>query len=175
MRREEACKLQVTDIACSEDGIWYFDIDVTEAGRVKNASSRRWIPVADELRRLGFIDFVEAMRASRQKLLFPELVSESRTMGETYYRLGWMKILACLEEKPDDLTLHGVRHTVADELKAAGVDHEVRADLLGHTLESETAGRYSKASRLNVLLEAVNKIPVVTATVRASNVCLALR
>jgi integrase len=175
MRREEACKLQVTDIACSEDGIWYFDIDVTEAGRVKNASSRRWIPVADELRRLHFIDFVEAMRVSRQKLLFPELVSESRTMGETYYRLGWMKILACLEEKPDDLTLHGVRHTVADELKAAGVDHEVRADLLGHTLESETAGRYSKASRLNVLLEAVNKIPVVTARVRASSVCLALR
>jgi integrase len=175
MRREEACKLQATDIDRSDDGIWYFDIDVTEAGRVKNASSRRWIPIADELRRLGFIDFVEAMRASRQKLLFPELVSDSRTMGETYYRLGWMKILACLEEKPDDLTLHGIRHTVADELKAAGVDHEVRADLLGHTLESETAGRYSKASRLNVLLEAVNKIPVVTATVRASNVCLALR
>lgn len=175
MRREEACKLQVTDIARSDDGIWYFDIDVTDAGRVKNASSRRWIPVADELRRLGFIDFVEAVRAARQKLLFPELLSDTRTMGETYYRLAWMKILASLEEKPGDLTLHGIRHTVADELKAAGVDHEVRADLLGHTLESETAGRYSKASRLNVLLEAVNTIPVVTATVRACNICLALR
>ena len=141
MRREEACKLQVTDIAYSDDDIWYFDIDVTEAGRVKNASSRRWIPVADELRRLGFVDFVGAMRDARQKLLFPELASETRDMGDSYYRLGWMKILANLEEKPDDLTIHGIRHTVADELKAAGVDHEVRADLLGHTLESETAGR----------------------------------
>lgn len=136
MRREEACKLQVTDVACSDDGIWYFSIDVTEAGRVKNASSRRWIPVADELVRLGLVDFVAAMRAARQTLLFPELASDTRDMGDSYYRLGWMKILSCLEEKPNDLTIHGIRHTVADELKAACVDHEIRADLLGHTLES---------------------------------------
>jgi integrase len=83
-----------------------------------------------------------------------------------------MKILACLEEKPDDLTLHGIRHTVADELKAAGISEEVRADLLGHTLESETAGRYSKASRLSILLEAVNKIPIVTSAVRPTLICL---
>lgn len=172
MRREEACKLQVTDIACSDDGIWYFDMDVTDAGRVKNASSRRWIPVAKELQRLGFIDFVAAMRTARQKLLFLELASDTRDLGDSYYRLGWMKILACLEEKPDGLTLHGIRHTVADELKAEGVPHEVRADLLGHTLESETAGRYSKASRLSVLLEAVNKIPIVTSAVRPARTCL---
>lgn len=166
MRREEACKLQAADIARSSDGIWYFDIDDTQAGRLKNASSRRWIPVADELRRLGFIDFVKTVRASGQTLLFRELASDTRDMGDSYYRLGWMKILSGLVEKPSDLTIHGIRHTVADELKAAGVDHEVRADLLGHTLESETASRYSKASRLGVLLAAVNKIPVVTSTVR---------
>lgn len=172
LRREEACKLQVADIACSDEGIWYFDIDVTDAGRLKNASSRRWIPVADELVRLGFIDFVAAMRRARETLLFPELISETRNMGDSYYRMGWMKILACLDEKPDDLTIHGIRHTVADELKAAGVNEEVRADLLGHTMESETAGRYSKASRLSVLLEAVNKIPVVTSAVQPARICL---
>lgn len=175
MRREEACKLQVTDVACSDDGIWYFDIDVTEAGRVKNASSRRWIPVADELVRLGFIDFVAAMRRTRQSLLFPELTSETRNMGDSYYRMGWMKILASLDEKPNDLTIHGIRHTVADELKAAGVNEEVRADLLGHTMESETAGRYSKASRLDVLLEAVNKIPIVTAVLSPAPIRLPSR
>ncbi|MFN3944258.1 MAG: hypothetical protein ACK4K7_04965 [Allosphingosinicella sp.] len=41
-----------------------------------------------------------------------------------------------------------------------------------HTLESQTAGRYSKASRLNVLLDAVNKIPVVTGSLRATKICL---
>jgi len=173
MRREEACKLQVADVARSAEGIWYFDIDVTEAGRLKNSSSRRRIPVADELIRLNFIDFVHVAREAGRKLLFPELLSDTRNMGDSYYRIGWKKIVACLEDQRDDLTLHGIRHMVADELKAAGVDQEVRADLLGHTLESETAGRYSKASRLRVLLDAVNKIPIATSAVSPAPIRLA--
>src|SRR5690606_35459225 len=151
----------------------YFDIDVTEAGRLKNSSSRRRIPVADELIRLNFIDFVHVAREAGRKLLFPELLSDTRNMGDSYYRIGWKKIVACLEDQRDGLTLHGIRHMVADELKAAGVDQEVRADLLGHTLESETAGRYSKASRLRVLLDAVNKIPIATSAVSPAPIRLA--
>ena len=166
MRRGEACKLQVSDIVRSPDGIWFFDIAVTEAGRLKTSSSRRCIPVANELIRLGLIEFVGAMKHAGKALLFPELVSATRPMGDTFYRLGWNKVACALEGRPDGLTLHGMRHTVADELKAAGVCEEVRADLLGHAGESETAGRYSKASRLSVLLEAVNKIPIVTSSLR---------
>jgi len=51
-------------------------------------------------------------------------------------------------------------------LKAAGITEEVRADLLGHAMESETAGRYSKASRLVTLKMAVDRIPHVTRAVR---------
>ena len=166
MRRAEACKLQVSDIVRSEDGIWYFDIDVTDAGRLKTSSSRRCIPLADELLRLGLLEYVAAMKHAGEVLLFPELVSDTRPMGDTYYRMGWNKILAVLENKQDGLTLHGIRHTVADELKAAGITEEVRADLLGHAMESETAGRYSKASRLVTLKMAVDRIPQVTRAVR---------
>lgn len=164
MRREEACKLQVDDVKVGEAGIWYFDIRTTDAGRVKNASAVRCIPVCDELRRLGFIEFVAALRDAGEQLLFGELASATRTMGDSYYRLGWQKILPRIEAQA--LTLHGIRHTVADELKAAGVSEETRADLLGHTLESETAGRYSKGSRLPPLLDAVNRIPIVSKSVR---------
>jgi integrase len=165
MRREEACKLQVTDVG-NEDGIWFFDVDDTEAGRVKSNSSKRRIPVADELIRLGFIAFLDACKGAGRELLFPELVSGTRRMGDTYYRLCWNHLMAALGDEAEGLTLHGIRHMVADELKAAGVNEEARADLLGHTLASETAGRYSKASRLNNLAVLVNKIPVVTSTVK---------
>lgn len=171
MRREEACKLQVTDIARDEDGVWYFDIADTEAGRVKTTSSRRRIPIADELLRLGFIDFVEAIRERGARLLFPELLSPTRKMGDSYYKQCWDKIRGALGET-DSITLHGIRHMVADELKAAGVAEEIRADLLGHTLESETAGRYSKASRLAILRDAVNQIPVITSTLKPEPVNL---
>lgn len=170
MRREEACKLCAADIKVSDDGIVYFDIADTEAGRLKNVASRRLIPVADELLRLGLLEFVELKKIAGEELLFPELLSGTRNMGESYYRLGWSKIMASLDAKPEGLTIHGIRHTVADELKAAGINEEVRADLLGHALQSETAGRYSKASRLKVLREAVNTIPLVTQTVRSAAV-----
>lgn len=170
MRREEACKLRVLDVATSDQGILYFDVADTEAGRLKTANSRRLIPVADELLRLGFADFVQAMASARHELLFPELVSDTRNMGDTYYRLGWNKICSSLDEKPAGLTIHGIRHMVADELKAAGISEEVRADLLGHALQSETAGRYSKASRLETLRDAVNTIPVVTSSVQEATV-----
>jgi integrase len=172
MRREEACKLCAADIKVSDDGIVYFDVADTEAGRLKNVASRRLIPVADELLRLGFLEFVELKRTAQEELLFPELLSETRNMGESYYRLGWSKITTSLDAKPEGLTIHGIRHMVADELKAAGINEEVRADLLGHALQSETAGRYSKASRLKVLREAVNTIPLVTQTVEAATVSL---
>ena len=67
-------------------------------------------------------------------------------------------------------TIHGIRHMVADELKAASVSEEVRADLLGHTLQSETAGRYWKASRLETLRTAVNTIPIVTSSIEKATI-----
>jgi integrase len=166
MRREEACKLQVSEVVLSPEGIWYFDVVDSEAGRLKNVASRRRVPIAAELLRLGLLDFVNIMKNAGEKLLFPELVSDTRAMGEIYYRHAWKKLLEVFDGSTAGLTTHGIRHMVADELKAAGIDHEVRADLLGHALEDETGGRYSKAARLRILKEAVDKIPVVTNIVR---------
>jgi integrase len=166
MRREEACKLQVSEIVLSPEGIWYFDVVASEAGRLKNTASKRRVPIASELLRLGFLDFVNVMRNAGEKLLFPELASDTRAMGEMYYRHAWKKLLEVFDGPTEGLSTHAIRHMVADELKAVRIDHEIRADLLGHALEDETGGRYSKAARLAVLQEAVDKIPVVTKTVR---------
>lgn len=38
-----------------------------------------------------------------------------------------------------DITIHGLRHTFAHRLRAAQVDSETRADLLGHRHQSMTA------------------------------------
>lgn len=170
MRREEACKLQVREIVLSPEGIWYFDVVASEAGRLKNTASRRRVPIAAELLRLGFLDFVNVMKNAGEKLLFPELASDTRAMGEMYYRHAWKKLLDVFEGPTEGLSTHAIRHMVADELKAAGILHEVRADLLGHALEDETGGRYSKAARLSILQEAVDSIPVVTKTVRKEHV-----
>lgn len=72
MRREEACKLLVDDIG-EEDGIFFVNIRKTSAGGVKNATSVRKIPVCEELRRLGFMHYVQAMKEAGEQYLFPEI------------------------------------------------------------------------------------------------------
>ncbi|WP_293878234.1 MULTISPECIES: hypothetical protein [unclassified Sphingomonas] len=69
MRREKACKLFVEDIG-EQDGVPYFDIRNTRAGRVKTAKSARKVPICAELRRLGLMDYVAAMRAAGEEYIF---------------------------------------------------------------------------------------------------------
>ena len=68
--------------------------------------------------------------------------------------------------------MHSFRHTLTDELKANMVDQEVRADLVGHKISSETGGRYSKATRLAHLRDAVAKVPMVTEHLKPQTISL---
>lgn len=74
MRANEIAQLRTDDIQQSERGTWF--IRVTDKGldqRVKNAASRRVVPVHSHLRGLGFLSFVEEKRAKGSDRLFPEL------------------------------------------------------------------------------------------------------
>ena len=83
-RREELAKLMLDDVEASH-GIDYLLIRPTVTGRIKNRSARRVIVIADELIRLGFLCYVEAIRAAGEQLLFPEFVpgaDTKRKLGE---------------------------------------------------------------------------------------------
>ena len=88
MRREEVCKLLVSDIE-EYAGMPHINTGGTEAGRVKNESSIRLIAICDELVRLGFVIYVEAIEAAAHSAVFPELVSEREKAkkGDTFYKL----------------------------------------------------------------------------------------
>jgi integrase len=91
-RREEICKLMVVDVAC-RGGTWYLTIQTTVTGRVKNTSAFRVIAICDALIRLGFAEYVQAMKEAGEALLFPELMpnaSTKRKLGDVFYKLcGW--------------------------------------------------------------------------------------
>lgn len=120
--------------------------------------------MANELRRLGFPDYVKALAKAGETLLFPELVAESGigTMGDAYYKRVWIKLAKALPFLTQGQAMHSFRHTAIDAMKAAKISPEVRADFAGHSLSSETEGRYSKTN-LSLLREAVDAIPNVTA------------
>lgn len=162
MRRDEICGMELADIEVL-DGTWLFYVRDNATRRIKTIASERKLPFAQELVRLGLPDYVEALRAAGETLLFPEMVAESGkgTMGDAFYKKVWTKIAAARAFLGSGQGLHAFRHTAIDSLKAAKISEAVAADFAGHAIEGETGGRYSKA-HIHLLQEAVDAIPEVT-------------
>lgn len=162
MRRDEICGMEVSDVA-KEDGVWLFLVRDNDTRRIKTISSERKLPIADELIRLGLPIYVAALRDAAEKLLFPELASESGigTMGDAYYKRIWTKIAKVLPFVSGGQGMHAFRHTAINSLKGAKISEAVAADFAGHSVKGETGGRYSK-DHIPLLKEAVGAIPVVT-------------
>lgn len=77
-RINEVCQLNPQCDIRQEQGVWLFDINEKSEGderikkSVKNASSRRKVPIHSELIRLGLLKYVQALKDGGSKLLFPE-------------------------------------------------------------------------------------------------------
>lgn len=161
-RREEVAKAIVDDIAMIDD-VWVLRIRETETGRVKTASSVRDVPLADEVLRLGFLDFVEHRRQTGVAALFPELAASGSSYGDAFYKKWWRAFMRA-GLVPDGKDMHSMRHYVATVLAERDISEERRADLLGHTiLSSETARTYTKRTPLRIMRDVVNTMPRVTA------------
>lgn len=162
LRRTEICGLMLDDIAESE-GLWLFDIRPNDMRRVKTITSIRKLPFAKELIRLGLPEYVQALRDAGETLLFPELDAESGKgcIGDRYSKRIWKRMRPHLPFLVPGQAMQAFRHTSIDALKGVGMPSEIRADLAGHKLSSQTEGRYSKV-HLPLLKEAVDAIPVVT-------------
>lgn len=158
-RREEICSLKLVDI--KEDlGFQYIQI-----GEGKTINAIRRIPIANELKRLGFVQFVEAMRNEGETRLFPEIEPgrENGKLGDVYYKLWWIYLRPLVPGLIRGQAMHSCRHTVSTELKDLEVFPEFRNDLLGHAGGGrEGESRYAKAARLQKLQTLVDSIPIVT-------------
>lgn len=162
-RREEICKLLLDDVVIDHP-IPHIQVRETSTGTVKTATSKRDIPLADEVIRLGFIDYIEALRAEGETLVFPELRSLGSTapFGDVFYKRVYQRIAKRIPDLTQQQSMHSTRHAFSDELKQAGVGLETRNDLMGHKNPGEGAGRYSSATKLETMLQAVNILPKVT-------------
>ena len=164
-RREELCKLMLDDVLADND-INYLMIRPTVTGGLKNKSARRCVVICDELIRLGFIRYVNAMREAGETLLFPELMpapGTKRKLGDVFYKTWWMHIAPHVPDLKRGQAMHSARHMVSDELKDQEVFIEFRNDHLGHKGKGgEGVTRYPSRASLNKLKAIVEKIPVVT-------------
>lgn len=129
-----------------ETGIWFFDItDETPTAEgvtksVKNKTSKRKIPIHSALLGLGFLDYLERVKATGAALLFPEFppgVVKAASKAEKWFRKH-LDALGLRDETPGAriVGFHAFRSTLS--AKAEEID-EPRVDAItGHKRDGES-------------------------------------
>jgi integrase len=163
-RREEICGLSPDDVIVDNGPIPYIHIAPNKLRRVKNAQSTPNNPIHPELVRLGFLDYVKAIKALGYTRLFPDLYSPSSKspLGDRFYT-EFKPVLAAADTDEDGFVIHSVRGGFGNALKQNSVTEEARGDLLGHVGKTETSERYCNAFEIKKLNKFVIKVPIVTA------------
>lgn len=142
-RPGEIGQLAVSDVR-EQHGHWIMHITDDGEGEksVKNESSKRILPVHDQLIELGFIDYHIRMMKTGHDRLFPNAERNARGQMLADFSRMFSRYLTSLKIKEGrGYSQYSFRHGAADALRRAGyLDHEFKF-LMGHGDTSMT-GRY---------------------------------
>ena len=133
-RREEAAQLALTDLGEREEIPWISITDLGKDQSVKTKGSKRTIPIHSGLIALGFLDYVQTIRAQGHTRLFPQL---KRVKDRYSDALGkWFaEHLDRVGLSQPELVMHSLRFGI-HHLHQCGCPQDVAEMLTGHTAAS---------------------------------------
>lgn len=138
-RISELAQLRVIDVE-TVDGVAVLRItNEAEGASIKTEAGRRAVPVHRELERLGFLEYVAAIRAARAVPLWPALRLAKGKAGS--YFSQWFSTLRKVDEQTSLPDFHSLRHTVRSKLSSAGVAEPTIDVLIGHEVKGSTGAR----------------------------------
>ncbi|WP_239805684.1 hypothetical protein [Croceicoccus hydrothermalis] len=171
-RSSELAGLRLADVH-EDDPIPYMQIDYSEDRDLKNVQSIRKLPIHPELIRLGFIDYVQAMRGLGHTYLFPEMKApKARSFADTFRKSIFEKLRAwAFPEGTEwrhrnrgawiDKNVHSYRGMCTTILKGKVAD-SVRCDIFGHEGQTETERTYDEEAELGDKLIALEHLSFLT-------------
>jgi len=137
-RLTEVGQLLLTDIKV-EGAIHYFDFttlddDGNAVKTLKNATSRRRVPVHHKIIEAGFLDYLAKLRATRQRYLFPLLPhgnGDPRLVMKPWGK-WWGRYSDTLGITSSRKPFHSTRHAFKRACRRAGIGKDVHSELTGH-------------------------------------------
>ena len=154
-RLEEMAQLRREDVQ-QRDGVWFLRITDEDGRQLKNAQSRRDVPLHPELIRLGFLDHVASAATLAADQVFPELKpgGPDGKLG-FHFSKRFSDYRRAIGVHRRGLDYHSFRHGVTTKLLEANVS-EAWVDLLtGHEGGGESRRRYFKSVPLPKLRGAI--------------------
>lgn len=167
MRREEIFQLRVRHVVCDEEtGIWHFDLKTDKTLKLKgdkrrDRPSRRFVPLHNNLLRIGFIEARVKGRDPDQRL-FPEISANNQQHSwgaAPGKRFSDFKEAAGFRA---ELDFHAFRHSICTLLHRAGVLQAHAEEFVGHAsaARKSTFSVYNKGQTLTALKAAVDKLEI---------------
>lgn len=148
-RVNEVCQLNPQSDIKQEFGVWCFEF--TDEGEtddrvtksVKNSTSKRVVPIHDKLIELGFLDYVERIKKTGAKLLFPQWVpsgGKASAGAEEWFR-ELLKVLKLRDDTPGKRVVgyHVFRFTM--ENRALNLEVANIRLIVGHAGDKTTVER----------------------------------
>ncbi|EHY8549380.1 TPA: tyrosine-type recombinase/integrase [Vibrio parahaemolyticus] len=156
-RPSEACQLRVADIHIDGSIPIISFTDSGEQQHLKNASSKRQVPIHQRLLKSGFLDYVKERQQHKKIQLFDFIPRGKDADWSKDFRDTMGDVLtACGFKAGSRPTAYSFRHTFVDELKQANVEEHIVAQIVGHKNASMTYGHYGKQLPIEKLVLAVN-------------------
>lgn len=126
-------------------------------GGEKTLCRGRMVPLHDEILRLGFLDYVRAIRAEGHTALFPELyMNEARVGGHQFRDIAWGHMrnwIGLHMPIPTNLIsgkqadMHSIRSLGSSFYATSDAPDFMRADVMGHARSGTNALHYSKRAK----------------------------
>lgn len=161
-RREEVAQLKAKEVI-QQDGHWCLDIlkQGEDEGRgVKNAGSRRIIPLHQDVIQRGFIEYVKGLPTDGP--LFPKLLACTKGFYGTNFGKNWSKYLRTIVQlKSDAAPLHGFRHTFKTLSRSVGIPEDIHDAITGHSGEGNTVARLYGTMPPPRVAEELTKYPTI--------------
>jgi integrase len=158
-RREELTGLLADEVLeLKGHSIWYLDLKDNELRKLKKlhggASCVRKVPIHKTLVKLGFLDYVRAVKLSKVKRFFPG-IARGDACADFVINHIHQKItppgVGILQD------VHSFRHTFITACRNVPLQTDIQKALTGHEL-SGAAGGYGSVGRLSILKAELDRI-----------------
>jgi integrase len=159
MRLEEICQLRLEDVY-KEGTVDIIRVTLSKETKLKTVTSQRIVPIHENLKRVGFLEYCNYMKKQKKERVFWDLTKSRDGYGRNIgrYFMEYLRKVGVYEFQSK--VFHSLRHSFITNLLQNGVREEVVNGLCGHKQKTMSTTIYFKGGFPSDLLyeEGISKL-----------------